>query len=676
MRKNRLPQQSRSTSNSGKGDKRRRAIFSAVEHLEVRQMFSTAPVLGGDGLLYVPGTTGNDQITVAKDPTNSADIRVTVNGTSHDYPAAKVDLVKVDGAQGNDAIKLDESHGAVAVGMYFLGGAGSDTLVSGTHNDALLGGGENDVLFTRGGNNLLSGGDGEDKLFAGSGNDTLQGDGGNDQITDSGGTNTVVGVSRGDIVTKAALPSTIPTAVGSTSTPTPAPAPTPAPTAGTPAAPTNVSATATSSTSIQVSWTDNANNETGYKIDRSTDGTNFYPVLGTGANGTRVTDTGVSAGKRYYYRVYAINGAGRSANSAVVTAVPGSTSTPVPAPLPEGPTQVSTSPFVIGVWSQPAWSMDKWKGRGINTMVGYESLSGTVSNEAWSSAAVSKGLYMIRQANATASKDVGQKNLLAWMLNDEPDYHNTPYQTPLNQYNALKAVDRNRPVFENFSGSSALWHYGNWGEADYKNYLKSADWVSNDLYPVTAHNRPWALDAPGQAVATLANWSGGKRQFAVLEASDQQLPGVQYAYPGVNADQFRAEVFNSIISGATGIIYFPQRIGGGFNFDAMNSTVAAEMTKTNGRISRIGAALMTQKDPSGVSMDVDGALRVTWRKYNGKTYFVVLNNSNATVSASMDVHGVSASSAAVDGENRTVAIRSGVIGDTFKPYEAHVYVVG
>jgi hypothetical protein len=84
---------------------------------------------------------------------------------------------------------------------------------------------------------------------------------------------------------------------------------------------------------------------------------------------------------------------------------------------------------------------------------------------------------------------------------------------------------------------------------------------------------------------------------------------------------------------------------------------------------------MSTKNPGGVSMDVDGALRVTWRKYNGKTYFVVLNNSSSTVSAQMDVHGVSASSASVDSENRTVAIRNGTIGDTFRPYEAHVYVV-
>jgi hypothetical protein len=108
----------------------------------------------------------------------------------------------------------------------------------------------------------------------------------------------------------------------------------------------------------------------------------------------------------------------------------------------------------------------------------------------------------------------------------------------------------------------------------------------------------------------------------------------------------------------------------------MNAQVEAEMKSVDARLARIGPALMTQKDPSGVGIDVDGKLRATWRKYDGKTYLVVLNNSATGATATMDVHGVSAPAAAVDGESRSVAIRDGQITDTFKPYEAHVYVVG
>src|SRR6266536_796321 len=52
-----------------------------------------------------------------------------------------------------------------------------------------------------------------------------------------------------------------------TSTPSPTPSPTPTPTP-TPAAPTNLTATAASSSQINLSWTDNSNNETGFKVDR------------------------------------------------------------------------------------------------------------------------------------------------------------------------------------------------------------------------------------------------------------------------------------------------------------------------------------------------------------------------------------------------------------------------
>lgn len=370
-----------------------------------------------------------------------------------------------------------------------------------------------------------------------------------------------------------------------------------------------------------------------------------------------------------------------AATSGISTPAPAPTPTPTPvtnpAPTPAPATSgnSASSPFVIGVWSQPYWSFDKWKARGINTVVGYESLSGTVSVEKFSDEAVKAGLYMIRHPNPDPSKDVNQKNLLAWMLNDEPDYHNTPAATLVSQYQALKKADSKLPVFVNFSGSSALWGYGGKFENDYKKWLAAADWVSNDLYPITAHNRPSALDAPGLAAAKLAQWSGGKRQFAVIEASDQQLAGHEN-YPGVTPDQFRAEVFNAVISGATGIIYFPQRIGGGFLFDNMNPQVEGEMKSVDARLARIGSALMSQKDPGGVSISVSGSLRATWRKYNGKTYLIVLNNSSSSSVAKMDLHGISASSASVDGEGRSVAIKNNQISDSFKPYEAHVYVVG
>jgi Fibronectin type III domain len=82
-----------------------------------------------------------------------------------------------------------------------------------------------------------------------------------------------------------------------------------------PAAPSNLTATAVSASQINLAWTDNSNNETGFTIERSTDGTNFSPVITVGANVTSYSDTGLAASTKYYYRVDATNAGDDSPDS-------------------------------------------------------------------------------------------------------------------------------------------------------------------------------------------------------------------------------------------------------------------------------------------------------------------------------------------------------------------------
>src|SRR5205807_545284 len=74
-----------------------------------------------------------------------------------------------------------------------------------------------------------------------------------------------------------------------------------------PAAPTNLVATAVSGTQIQLTWTDNATNETSYSVERSSDGTTWSPIARLGANSTSYTDTGLASGMKCYYRVRDFN---------------------------------------------------------------------------------------------------------------------------------------------------------------------------------------------------------------------------------------------------------------------------------------------------------------------------------------------------------------------------------
>jgi matrixin len=72
--------------------------------------------------------------------------------------------------------------------------------------------------------------------------------------------------------------------------------------------------------SLALSWADNANNETGYSVERSADGKSFTQIGQAGANTVAWTDTGLTGGAVYYYRVRAFNGSGNSAYSNVASA--------------------------------------------------------------------------------------------------------------------------------------------------------------------------------------------------------------------------------------------------------------------------------------------------------------------------------------------------------------------
>ncbi len=84
-----------------------------------------------------------------------------------------------------------------------------------------------------------------------------------------------------------------------------------------PAAPSNLVATGVSRSQINLSWTDNSGNESGFRIERCRGATctNFQVIATIGANASTFANTGLAANTTYRYRVAAYNASGTSAYS-------------------------------------------------------------------------------------------------------------------------------------------------------------------------------------------------------------------------------------------------------------------------------------------------------------------------------------------------------------------------
>ena len=82
-----------------------------------------------------------------------------------------------------------------------------------------------------------------------------------------------------------------------------------------PAAPTALAATTPDGGEVQLTWKNHATNQTGFKVEVSTDGELFYEIADLAADATRFVNTGLSTPEGLHYRVRAYNTGGYSAYS-------------------------------------------------------------------------------------------------------------------------------------------------------------------------------------------------------------------------------------------------------------------------------------------------------------------------------------------------------------------------
>jgi len=99
-----------------------------------------------------------------------------------------------------------------------------------------------------------------------------------------------------------------------------------------PLAPINLVASPLDIDQISLSWTDSVSDRSGFKVERSLDGTNFVQAAFVSSNITSMVDTGLLVGTTYFYRVRAVNYAYQSDYSPIASASTVSATSPPRAP--------------------------------------------------------------------------------------------------------------------------------------------------------------------------------------------------------------------------------------------------------------------------------------------------------------------------------------------------------
>jgi hypothetical protein len=161
-----------------------------------------------------------------------------------------------------------------------------------------------------------------------------------------------------------------------------------------PAAPSGLSVGAVSTSSLGVSWQDNATNETGFRLERSVNGSAFSLVTLIGANVTSYTDGGLASGTTYYYRVSAYNASGGSPFSNVGSATTSSGTNAAPTVSIANPVNGASYPEGAAVTFSGS-ANDAQDGNLSASLAWTSSLDGNLGNGATLSRTLSAGSHVI-----------------------------------------------------------------------------------------------------------------------------------------------------------------------------------------------------------------------------------------------------------------------------------------
>jgi hypothetical protein len=349
--------------------------------------------------------------------------------------------------------------------------------------------------------------------------------------------------------------------------------------------------------------------------------------------------------------------------------------------------------FPIGVWLQDPANAPAYRAIGINRFIGlWEG-----PTEPQLTALSAAGMPVFADQNAVGLAHRADPTLAGWLQPDEPDNAQPdgaggygPCVDPavvIARYQAMHAADPTRPVLLNL-GQNVAWDedrpYIGRGSAcsarwdQYPEYVKGADIVSFDIYPVTSpydHIRGelWRV---ALGIDRLRAWTKGEKPvWSVIETTHIGSTAMPTPH------DVRAELWMTLVHGASGLFYFAHewepsfREAGLLHYPAMRDAVAG----LNAQVRDLAPVLNSPTIADGVtvaSANQTVPVDVLVKRHDGWTYVFAVAMRDGATRASFTLPGVHPGARVeVLGEDRTLVLDDRSFMDEFAGYDVHLYRV-
>jgi len=249
------------------------------------------------------------------------------------------------------------------------------------------------------------------------------------------------------------------------------------------------------------------------------------------------------------------------------------------------------------------------------------------------------------------------------------------------RYKAIKTADPDRPVFMTLTGHFHPF-FKKYSDAErkiYPRYIKSADVIGYDIYPIYGWNKPQWIHLVHEGTRRLVELAGDKPVYAWIETSrGGQWTGPLERQKEVTPAHIRAEVWMAICRGATAIGYFTHVWKPAYNQFGVPPKNRKALREINEQITRLTPEILADKPERSVTLEASDGVKVDVmaRATPGALTIFTVNYDERLKQTSTVVKVdrlPAGTEVVVVDENRTIASRAGAFTDTFAPLAVHIY---